>query len=156
MATTSTIPAVKTALVSLLDAKLDVAVFYAWPGPNTPNECVFMGRYPDQPNEDRIEASSEVANVTAGRKQRDETYSAPVTIWSFRPDLSSDGAKAAEARAFVLLEALEDVLADDPTLGGIDGLRWARLGDFTASLHPFEKGRVAELIANVDVQARLK
>lgn len=150
---TSSIPAVKSKLGSLVAAKLSVPVYYAWPGPNTAHECVFMGRYPDL-GEDRVEASSEPANITGDRKHRTETYSLPVTIWTFRPDLSSDGAAVAEARAFELMAGLEDVLADDPTLG-LD-IQWARLGDYSSTGHPWEKGRVYELIAFVEVQARLK
>jgi hypothetical protein len=153
MGTSSTIPAVKSRLVEVLSAVMDVPVTYAWPGPNAAHECVFLGRYPDVQGEDRVDARSEIANVVAGRKQRTETYTLPVTVWSFRPDLNSDGAEEAEARAFVLLAELEDVLADDPTLG-VD-IQWARLGDYSSVGHPFDKGWVYELIAQVDVQARL-
>jgi hypothetical protein len=153
MATTSTIPAVKSALVDLLSVALDVPVTYAWPGPNTAHECVFLGRYPDVPGEDRIDATSAIANIVTGRKQRTETYTVPLTIWSFRPDLNSDGAAEAEERAFVMLSVLEDVLADDPKLG-LDIL-WAQLGDYSSVGHPYDKGWVYELIAQVDVQARL-
>jgi hypothetical protein len=152
MATTSTLPAVKTRLVALLNVALDVPAYYAWPGPNTSHECVFMGRYPDL-GEDRVDVTSDIATVKAGRKQRTEVYALPVTFWSFRPDLSSDGAEAAELRAFALFAGLENILADDPTLG-LD-IQWARLGDFTSQGHIFEKSRVYELIAQVDVQARL-
>lgn len=152
MPTTSTVPDVKTKLVELIKANVDVEVFYAWPGPSTPSECVFIGRYPDL-EDDVVSVTSEIATIKAGRKQRTETYAVPVTIWSFRPDLTAEKAEEAEARAFELMEAVEDVLADDPTLG-LD-IQWARLGDFTSTGHPFEKGRVYELVVQIDVQARL-
>lgn len=153
MATTSNIPTVKKRLVALLTAALDVPVFYSWPGPNTPHECVFMGRYPELPGENRIDAQSEIANLATGRKRRSETFTVPITIWSYRPDLSSDGAEEAETRAFVLFAGLENILADDPKLG-ID-IQWAQLGDYSSEPHPFEKGWVVEVVPLIDVQVRL-
>lgn len=154
MATTSTIPTVKAKLVELFEAQVSVPVFYAWPGPNTPAKCVFLGRHPEL-DDIRIDGESELAAIQAGRKSRTENYTVPVTAWSFRPDLDSSAAQTCEEEAFTLAGHLEDVVADDATIGLGPGVQWVRLNRLTSTLFPFQKGWACELQAEFDVQARL-
>lgn len=155
MATTnSTIPTVKAKLVELFAAAVDVPVFYAWPGPSTPPKCVFLGRHPEL-DDIRIDGQSELATIQAGRKQRQESYTVPVTAWTFRPDLDSTAAKTCEVEAFDLAAHLEDVVADDPTIGLGPGVQRVVLETQTPTLFPFQKGWACELALGFAVQARL-
>lgn len=161
MATTSTIPTVKAQLVTKFTTALataspsagQVQVAYAWPGPNTKSEAVFLGYHPEL-RDIRLESVSEIPTIKAGRKQRQENYTVPVTIWTFHPEYTPDRADDCEARAFVLFGHLEDELADDVQIG-LGSIQWARLGDYSSTLWPFNKGWACELVFEVDVQARL-
>lgn len=159
----SSIPVVKAQLVTRLTTVLAIAgvdggqveVSYAWPGPNTKAESVFLGRHPHL-HDITTTARHEVPNIKAGRKQRQETYPVDITFWSFRPDLTAVDAQIAEERAFVLFGYLEDLLADDVLIGLPDStLQSATLNTPTATLHPFGKGWAAEVLATVDIAARL-
>jgi|GEM_PF-1741163 len=154
VALTSTIPAVKIALVALLRAELDLPVDYAWPGPAAAPEAVFLGRHP-QLDDIRIDGDSTIPTMKAGRKQRAEDYAVPVTCWTFRPELTAADAQTCEVRAFTIAAAVENVLADDPKLG-VDGLVAAQVNDLTSTLFPFERGWACELVLDVRVQARLQ
>lgn len=153
MATTSTVITVKQALVSLLDAAMPVPVTYAWPGKMTQPEAVFLGPHPET-SDVRIDVDSQIPTMKAGRKQRAETYSVRVTVWVFRPDLNVEGAEECETRAFELFESIEDVLANDPTLGSTD-VQLATIQRFSSTLFPFASGWACELGIDLAVEARL-
>lgn len=165
MSTSSTLPAVKAALVSLLQDALStsgvsggqIPVEYAWPGPDSADEMVFLGRHPDTVGNPLTESGSmrsEIPTIKAGRKQRQETYTVDVTCWSFRPDLTAGGAEEAETRGFQIFAEVEDVLADDPTLG-LSSIQHAVLTDVGVALIPFQSGWASVLVASVTVNARL-
>jgi hypothetical protein len=163
MSTTSTIPTVKARIVTVLTTALatagtsggQVPVTYAWPGPSTEPECVFLGPHPETADI-RLDASHQVPTIKAGRKQRQEDYPVRVTVWEFRPDLSPSDADDAEARAFLLAGAIEDALANDPTLGLAQGVvQHITVGDISSTLFPFQKGWACELAIDVQVKARL-
>lgn len=164
MGQVSTVPAVKTQLVAQLTAALatagsdggQVPVYYAWPGPQTPSETVFLGRHPEI-DDIRLDVTHELPTVKAARKQRSELYELPCTIWTFRPDLSADGAEECETRAFKLLEPVEGLVADDPTIGlAATDINWVRVARLEPSLWPFQKGWACELLVVFEVQARLQ
>jgi hypothetical protein len=148
MATTSTVPTVKAALVSLLTTAIgntDVQVMHGRSQDNLikKRQVVVVGA---------VSYQSEIANIKAGRKQRDERYSVEVLFLVAKPrGLSVD----AESAAWALFNELEDVLANDPSLGGIDGLAWAVLGSVDADVALENEGPVAWITANVDCVARL-
>lgn len=161
MATSSTVPTVKarlvteftTALATASPAGGQVQVAYAWPGSNTQLEVVFLGYHPDL-RDIRLEALSEIPTIKAGRKHRQETYTVPVTVWTFDPKYTADKAQQCEARAFALFDPLQDALADDPQIG-LSAIQSAMLGDYAATLWPFNKGWACELVFEVNVAARL-
>ena len=153
MGTVSTIPTVKSKLVELFAAAGPEA-FYAWPGPSCPPRAIFLGRHPEL-DDVRIDGTSEDPTIKAGRRQRQETYTVPVTAWSFRPDLTAEGAETAEADAFDLAKTVEDVLADNVTLGLGPAVHRAFIADVASTLFPFQKGWACELVVQVEVTARL-
>lgn len=165
MATTSTLPAVKAQLVSRLTTLLattgvggtPIPVTYAWPGTDARHEAVYLGRHPEfvaNPLAATGTIKADLASIKAGRKYRDESYDIEATIWSFRPELDAKDAATAEARAFVILGVLEDLLADTPQIG-LTTIRHAVLGDVGAALVPFETGWASVLIPSITVTARL-
>lgn len=161
MATVSTIPAVKAQLVSKIRTALatssqdggQVQTSYAWPGPDSEHESVFLGRHPEL-DDIRVDANHQIPTLKAGRKQRQESYSIPVTVFVFRPDLSPDGAQTCETQGFSILDDIEDVLADDPQIG-LTSIQWATAGDIQALLWPFQSGWASEIVLSVNVEARL-
>lgn len=148
MATTSTVPSVKAALVTQLTTAINsssVQVSYGRPIQNlVKRQVVVVGN---------VSYSSDIANQKAGRKQRDERYSIEVL---FFVGAARGRAADAETRVWALFASLENILADDPYLGGaIDGLAWAVLGSVEADVAHENEGPVAWIAANVDCLARL-
>ena len=154
MGTTSTIPAVKAKLVELLGDALSVPVTYCWPGPNTGQQAVFLGRHPEL-DDIRIDGQQEIPTIKAGRRQRQESYTVPITVWTFRPDLDASAGAVAEAEAFVLAGHVEDVLADNWTLGLGPQVHKVSVDTVGSTLFPFQKGWACELVLTLDVAARL-
>lgn len=145
MATTSTVPTAKAALVALIDAALEVQVTYGRPADGElQRECVWVGN---------VTGQQRVPTMKAGRKARHETYSVEVIAWVDNDrGLVSD----AEARCFELLGSVEDVVADDPTLGIATGLTYfkAEAGDFETAADLIV-GPAAAIRLNIDCEARL-
>lgn len=147
MATRSTAPTFRTALLAALQARpalSAVQTSYSHPGDPHEHEAVYLGE---------VRGASEVATIRAGRKARQERYTLDVWI-----DLDAVGpdAQTASERAWALFGELEDILADDPTVG-VAGVLWAVLGDYTETLMFDEarRGWGSLLRAGVDVEARL-
>lgn len=155
MATSSTIPAAKTALVTLIGAALATAgdggepiqVSYGRPADSQlARECVYVG---DVTGLQRIP----VAKGT-GRKTRQEDYSIEVVV----AVLMLEGETTdAEARAFTLLAEVEDVVADDSTLGLATNVGYfaASTGSLDMAADVTAEGPACVLRLNVDCQARL-
>lgn len=147
MATHSTVPTVRAALVSALSARPALAavqVAYSHPGQAIETESVYLGA---------ARGSHTVPVVRAGRKKRQESYVLDVFF-----DVVADGPTGQEAseRAWTLAGELEDLLADDPSLGQPPPF-WAVLGDWTET--PFfddaRQGFGVLLRAAVQIEARL-
>lgn len=117
---------------------------YSHPGDARENESIYLGE---------VRGSSEIPTVRAGRKARQERYTLDVWI-----DLDAVGpdADTASARAWALFGELEDILADDPTVG-LGAPFWATLGDYSETLMYDEsrRGWGSLLRAGVDCEARL-
>lgn len=154
-ATTSTVPAVKQALLTLLPAQAglgSVAIHYAWVGPAAEAEEILLATDPDAGTPDVV-GRHEIPTL-GGRVSRDERYSVPLTIRVFDPDAEPQNMATVEARAFALLAAVENLLADNPNLD-VDGVLSARAGDWSSTLTPFQGGWACQLVFNIDVHARL-
>ena len=145
MATSSTVPAVKAALVSLLTTALpSTQVTYGRPADSMlSRNCVWLGR---AAGADRIPVMS------AGRKVREQTYSVTVFVWVAKP---RGTVEAAEDEAHDLLAEVEDALADDPALGGVDGLIHATAGTWEAEADLAKEGPFCLVTLDVDCLARL-
>lgn len=146
MATTSTVPAVRAALVSLVGAGLaGVSVTYGRPMDKVlPREAVWVGD---------VTVDQRVPVMTAGRKRREESYRVEVTV----SVLNARGTlQTADERCFTLVDAIENVVADDPTLGGIDGLIHATVAGIRSPVPEFAaEGPVALAVVEVACLSRL-
>lgn len=147
MATRSTSPTFRAALLAALQARpalAQVQVSYSHPGDAREDESVYLGE---------IRGSSEIPTVRTSRKKREERYTLDVWI---DVDAVGPDAQTASERAWTLFGELEDILADDPTVG-LTAPFWAVLGDFTETLMFDEsrRGWGSLLRAGVDVEARL-
>ena len=156
MALTSTVATVKAQLVTKITTALDpIPVTYAWPGSSTMPKCVFLGPHPETADI-RLDLSSSIPTVKAGRQQRQEEYTVRVTVWTFRPDLTSKDAATCETEAFAVLADIEDVLADDPRIGLTPAVvQYLEVTSVASTLFPFVGGWACELAIDVAVKARL-
>lgn len=142
----STVPEVRRQLVILLENLLSgVQVDRVHPGDAALQEGAHLGD---------VRGRHEPAAVRDGRQLRQESYTVDVYLETAKE--GEDGS-AAEERAFVLLGGLEDVMADDETLGGVLVAGWARVGDWVTSTYYDDKtgGWACTIRAEVNVQARL-
>lgn len=161
MGTNTTITTVKKRLVTVLTTALATAsrdggqlqVFYSWPGPQCPEEAVFLGPHPETADI-RIDVDNEIPTIKAGRKQGQETYDVIVTSWQFRPDLSADGAETCEVRAEDVYDLIYDEMVDDVTIG-LSGIQRVEVTGVESTLFPFQSGWACEWRTTVTVHARL-
>lgn len=140
-------PTFRAALLAALQAKpalSQVQTSYSHPGDAREDESIYLGE---------LRGSSEVPVLRASRKKREERYTLDVWI---DVDAVGPDAQTASERAWALFGELEDVLADDPSVGLAAPFR-AVLGDFTETLMFDEsrRGWGSLLRAGVDVEARL-
>jgi hypothetical protein len=146
MATTSTVPTVKAQLVSLLDARpgLDgVLVAYAVPPDLPEREAIYL---------DRVAGVHNVTVTTGGRVPRDEQYTIDLIVRV----LDSDGEPAdAEARAFVLLGEVENLLANTPRLS-LSVIDWAEARGYELDTTQYQDGALARIKLGIEVFAQLQ
>jgi len=145
MATSSTVPTARAALVAALTGAFPTAqVAYSHPGDAREPESVYLGG---------ARLTSEIATIRAGRKKRQEHYT--IDVWF---DVTGDGpdAQAAVERAWEMAGELEDILADDPSLG-LGQPFLAVIGDATETLFFDEarRGFGSLLRVGVNCEARL-
>jgi len=147
VATRSTAPTFRAALLAALQARpalSAVPVTYSHPGDARENEAIYLGE---------VRGSSDIPTIRAARKARQERYTLDVWI---DVDAVGPDAQTASERAWTLYGELEDILADDPSVG-LPAPFWAVLGDFTETLMFDEarRGWGSLLRAGIDVEARL-
>lgn len=146
--TTSLLPATRTALVDLLKDHANLAgvtVARNLPtGDVLPRELVHIAS--------TSTGSHEFATLRAGRKTRNESFTLTVVFDTILA--ASTDPEEAEARVFEMFAALEDVIADDPSLGMEHTLR-AGIGEWRVIADHAERGTAAHLEADVNVEARL-
>lgn len=149
MATHSTVPVVKAAIKTRLEARSGlngVRVDRVHPGDAELTEGIRIGD---------VHGHHDIAVMNAGRKRRDEQYTVDVF---FEAALPGDDGRPAEERAFALLAEAEDEIADDPTLGGAltgqSGAAWAGAWDARTYLDG-NVGWACTIRFEINVRARL-
>lgn len=148
---TSTVPAVRARLVELFRAHATLGLVQVepmHPGDTIAPESIFGGPARGQHG---------AAAIGSNRQRRQETYG---LVWFIDVLVEgSDDVQAVEERCFQLFAALEDVLAEDPTLGLVDAngvkvILSAQVGEWTEGVGR-TTGAGAQLEVTVDVTARL-
>jgi hypothetical protein len=145
MATTSSVPTVRARLVTLLEAALPTTqISYGHPGEAMDRESVFLGQ---------ARGSHTLATVRAGRRTRDEEYT--IDVWVATTAAGPTPQEASE-RAWTLAAALEDICANDATLG-LAGVIWARVDDWsdTPTFDDERRGWATTLRIGIAVRSRL-
>lgn len=151
---TSTAPAVKTWLYNLLVANLTpspgsrLRVFYNDPGTDLPDDVVSVSNVLNR-------TTTYAAFVGGGgANYLDETYTIEIVIDAYR---GGDNAITAEARAWVLEGAIEQLIRGDLTAGGTAGVFDLRPGAVSAAgtWSPDHLGHTVRLTLAVDVGARI-
>lgn len=148
MTTGSSVPTIKAQLVTKLSAELSESVHYSRPTSSAKKDFVFLGDVKD--------GRHDIPVMTAGRKKREEEYIVEVTFVSVRAGATSEDS---ETKCFTMLDELEDLLADDPSLGlsGSEPTLRLQIGDWYTDTAPDESARGwrCELTVDVDVRIRL-
>lgn len=128
LAVYSSVPAVKRALVEQIKSALpDIDVERMHPGAVEPSECIYLGN---------VRGNHTPAAMRTGRMPRDEEYVLDLYCESVKP---GPDAGDAEDRAFELLTAVEDTLANDNTLAGTLHSGYAHAGNWSAVTY-FDEG----------------
>lgn len=148
MATNSVRGPFKTKLIALLQGKEavnGVQISYGFPGDKLEQDAVYtatcIGRV-------------EITLMQGGRKQRDDNFDLTVVVLTGQHGLTPE---QGEARAAVLLSAIEDVFADDPTLGlsGDGGVVAAEISSIDGPNTTLTReGAVSHFIVTISVHAR--
>lgn len=148
MTTATVIPAYKQALLDAwATASPQVPGNRRWPGPSTKSEQMFLG-------ESRSE--QDIASIKQGRQHRQETAELEVIFQTYRANPSASDTERLDVWLFDQYAALDDLLADDPTLDGATGLAgWSAVVGHETVAEPFETGWSARLTATVRIHARL-
>lgn len=146
----STGPTAKAALKSMLTSAYATAhprvlVSYGHPGSTVAEDIVAVTT---------VTAEQETATMRVGARPREERLRLTVVMSCYR---GGTGQQAVTEQAFTLLAALEDALADDPTIGGT--VRWAAVEsyDLAEADDPdlMAAGRIAEISAVIAADARI-
>lgn len=147
MAVHSTVPTVRAAIVALLAARAGLAgvqVGQSHPGEALEGETVFLGD---------SRGTSGIATIRAARKARQEAYT--VDVWV---EVNRDGptAQTASERAWALVGEIDDMLADDPSLGLTQPF-WAVLAEHEQSVYfdDSTRGYVSRIRVGINCEARL-
>ena len=146
----STIYAVKAQLLTLLQANStlsNVQVTYGDPLEGMRRESIFLG--------DVISDSHTPESLSAGRRRRLEDYTVNVEVFV---QSKPAGQQECEQRAIVLANAVEDVLADYPTLdGAVSGLMFIECSGMSMSVAEAGlDGPRIQVTVQASVKARLQ
>ena len=146
----STMYAVKAQLLTLLEANSTLSAIqcsYGDPGEAMRRESIFMG-----------DVNSNVhtpESLSSGRRRRLEDYTVDIEVFV---QSKAAGQQEAEQRALVLANAVEDVLADYPSLDdGVTGLMFVQCSGMSMSTAEAGiDGPRVQVTVHVDVKARLQ
>lgn len=149
MSTTSTVPVVTDALLSIDPTKS----FEAWPGPEAAPEMLVLGEVTWAEGSE----ATRIATVKVGRKQRSEFYLIAFELYIMgAANTSPASPKDARDRAFTFLREYEDALAEDVT-GNTDfaTVQWIEVHATEAGPRVFERGWAYRIAGAFAVHARL-
>lgn len=139
--------AVKEALVDLLAAHADlenVQVVYGWPGDDqAEDEVMFCAD---------ARSTGRDFKIHSGRRRLDEEATFDLLT---QVAYIGGSPQDVETRALALGDVVEDVVGADPTLGGVTGLKWARVDAWTLACRYNDTGSIAELRQTIRYSARL-
>jgi hypothetical protein len=135
--TSSTVPVVKSALVTVLSARTGltgVQISYTWPNAATEAESIWLG-------DEEGTCNTDVVMGTAAHAEAEE-YTIPVTVQVVQESGPVSSGSTTEARAFTLFEEVRRALVVDKLLGlGANaGLLEARMTARSSRLMPAQSG----------------
>lgn len=104
---------------------------------------------------DIINGNNDYVVMRAGRKPRNETWTQQVWFWCIR---QGTDALAARQAAFVAYGKLEDVIANDPSLGTGESTLVAKVAQYAANTTQelTQNGFRCNLVADVELSVRLR
>jgi len=144
----TTIYEVKAALLTKLkaDATLSaIQVTYGDPGGAARREHVFIG--------DVTAGGQDPESLSSGRRRRIESYTLDVIV---SVQSKPQGVQENEQRAIVLASAVENVVADNPTLSDLDGLMFMECSGMSVSSNEAGiDGPHSQITVHFQVKARL-
>ena len=144
----TTIYSVKSTLLTKLQAESDLSgiqVTYGDPGGAARRECVFIG--------DVTAGGQDPESLSSGRRRRIETYTLDVIV---SVQSKPQGLQENEQRAIVLASAVENCVADNPTLSNLDGLMFIECaGMSVTSNEAGVDGPHSQITVHFAVKARL-
>ena len=144
----TTIYEVKAALLTKLqaDATLSaIQVTYGDPGQAARREFIFIG--------DVTAGGQDPESLSSGRRRRIESYTLDVIV---SVQSKPQGLQENEQRAIVLASAVENVVADNPTLSSLDGLMFIECsGMSVTSNEAGVDGPHSQITVHFAVKARL-
>ena len=144
----TTIYEVKAALLTKLKAESDLSgiqITYGDPGQAARREFVFIG--------DVTAGGQDPESLSSGRRRRIESYTLDVIV---SVQSKPQGLQENEQRAIVLASAVENVVADNPTLDSLSGLMFIECsGMSVTSNEAGADGPHSQITVHFAVKARL-
>ena len=144
----TTIYSVKSTLLTKLQADSTLSaiqVTYGDPGGAARREHVFIG--------DVTASGQDPESLSSGRRRRIESYTLDVIV---SVQSKPQGLQENEQRAIVLASAVENVVADNPTLSDLDGLMFMECSGMSVSSNEAGiDGPHSQITVHFQVKARL-
>ena len=144
----TTIYSVKSTLLTKLKAESDLSgiqITYGDPGQAARREFIFIG--------DVTAGGQDPESLSSGRRRRIESYTLDVIV---SVQSKPQGLQENEQRAIVLASAVENVVADNPTLSSLDGLMFIECsGMSVTSNEAGADGPHSQITVHFAVKARL-
>ena len=144
----TTIYSVKSTLLTKLKADSDLSgiqITYGDPGQAARREFIFIG--------DVTAGGQDPESLSSGRRRRIESYTLDVIV---SVQSKPQGLQETEQRAIVLASAVENVVADNPTLSNLDGLMFIECAGMSVSSNEAGiDGPHSQITVHFQVKARL-
>ena len=144
----TTIYSVKSTLLTKLKADSDLSgiqITYGDPGQAARREFIFIG--------DVTASGQDPETLSSSRRRRIESYTLDVIV---SVQSKPQGLQENEQRAIVLASAVENVVADNPTLSSLDGLMFIECAGMSVSSNEAgADGPHSQITVHFAVKARL-